>query len=227
MDNFALLGQPRLPWLDPEVLKAAFLEKSAQMHPDRVATSSAAEQTAATTQFAELNAAYHCLREPKARLLHLLELELGAPPANVQSIPNDTMDLFKETGQVCRQVDQFLAAKNKAASPLAKAQMFEQGIEWTTRLQSLQERIQLRGNQLLAELRTMNDAWNSAPPVPDPARAAALPLRRLEEMGRTLSYIARCSGQIQERLAQAFVLTDAVPVLLEDSFANEFIESSL
>jgi hypothetical protein len=27
-------------------------------------------------------------------------------------------------------------------------------------------------------------------------------LRRLEEMGRTLSYIARCGGQIQERLTQ-------------------------
>jgi DnaJ-domain-containing protein 1 len=202
MDNFALLGQPRQPWLDPAALKAAFLAQSARLHPDRVHAAGAEEQAAATGRFAELNAAYNCLREPKERLLHLLELESGAPPANVQSIPGDTMDIFMETGQICRQTDQFLAARSRAASPLLQAQMFEQALEWTARLQALQERIQLRRDELLAELRAMNDAWISAPPAPSPARAGALPLRRLEEMGRTLSYIARCGGQIQELLAQ-------------------------
>jgi len=202
MDNFALLGQPRQPWLDLDSLKAAFLQQSARLHPDRVQAANAEEQAAATGRFAELNAAYNSLREPKDRLLHLLELESGATPANVQSVPADTMDLLMETGETCRQTDQFLAAKSRAASPLAKAQMFEQALEWTTRLQALQERIQLRRDQLLAELRAMNDAWNAAPPAPSPLRAGALPLRRLEELGRTLSYIARCGGQIQERLAQ-------------------------
>src|SRR5580692_3518031 len=123
MDNFALFGQPRLPWLDPVALKAAFLEQSARLHPDRVHAASAEEKAAATGCFAELNAAYNCLREPKERLLHLLELESGAPPANVQSVPADTVDLLMETGQVCRQTDQFLAAKSRAASPLLQAQL--------------------------------------------------------------------------------------------------------
>jgi curved DNA-binding protein CbpA len=202
MDYFALLGQPRQPWLDPAALKAAFLQQSARLHPDRVQAGHAAEQAAATGRFAELNAAYHCLREPKERLLHLLELEAGAPPANVQSVPADTMDLLMETGDVCRQTDQFLEAKGRAASPLLQARQFEQALAWTTRLQSLQERIQLRRDQLLAELPAMNAAWNAAPPPPSPLRAGSLPLRRLQELGRTLSYIARCGGQIQERLAQ-------------------------
>jgi DnaJ-domain-containing protein 1 len=202
MDNFALLGQPRLPWLDPDALKTAFLQQSALLHPDRVHAANAAEQAAATGRFTELNGAYHCLREPKERLLHLLELESGAPPANVQSVPADTMDLFMETGQVCRQTDQFLAARGRAASPLLQAQMFEQTLAWTARLQELQGRNQLRRDQLLAELHAMNEAWNAAPPAPSPARAEALPLRRLEEMGRIFSYLARCGGQIQERLAQ-------------------------
>ena len=202
MDYFALLGQPRQPWLDPASLKAAFLEQSARLHPDRVQAATEEEKVAATGRFAELNAAYNCLREPKERLLHLLELESGAPPANVQSVPADTMDLFMETGQVCRQTDQFLAARSRAASPLMQAQMFEQALDWTARLQALQARIQLRRDQLLAELRAMNEAWISAPPVPSPARAGTLPLRRLEEMVRIFSYIARCGGQIQERLAQ-------------------------
>jgi DnaJ-domain-containing protein 1 len=202
MDYFALLGQPRHPWLDPAALKAAFLEQCAGLHPDRVQAGDVEEKIAATQRFAELNAAYNCLREPKDRLLHLLELESGAPPANVQSVPADSMDLCMETGQICRETDQFLAAKGRAAAPLLQAQLFEQGLEWTTRLQALQERIGLRRDQLLAELRTMNAAWSSAPQFPSAARAEALPLRRLEEMGRTFSYIARCGGQIQERLTQ-------------------------
>jgi DnaJ-domain-containing protein 1 len=202
MDNFALLGQPRQPWLDPAALKAAFLEQSARLHPDRVHAASAEEKAAATGHFAELNAAYNCLREPRDRLLHLLELESGALPVNVQSVPADTMDLVMETGQVCRQTDQFLVARGRAASPLLQAQMFEQALEWTGRLQALQERIQLRRDQLLAELRVMNEAWFSAPPAASSARAEALPLRRLEEVCRIFSYLARCGGQVQERLAQ-------------------------
>jgi len=202
MDYFALLGQPRQPWLDAVALKAAFLEQSARLHPDRVQAASAEEKAAATGRFAELNAAYNCLREPKERLLHLLELESGAPPASVQSVPAGTMDLFMETGQVCRQTDQFLAARGRASSPLLKAQYFEQALEWTTRLQALQEQIHLRRGQLLAELQEMNAAWSAAPPPPAPTRAESLPLSRLEEMARTLSYIARCGAQVQERLSQ-------------------------
>jgi curved DNA-binding protein CbpA len=199
MDYFALLGQPRQPWLDPASLKTAFLEHSARLHPDRAQAGDAAE---AARRFAEMNAAYHCLREPKERLLHLLELESGVPPADAQSVPANMVDWLMETARVCRQTDQFLAAKGRGASPLLQAQWFEQGLEWTARLQALRERIQLRRDELLAESRAMNAAWSSAPPAPSPARAEALPLRRLEEMGRTLSYLARCGGQIEERLAQ-------------------------
>ena len=201
MDYFVLLGQPRQPWLDPASLKAAFLDQSARAHPDHV-QAGPEERAAAAGRFAELNAAYICLREPRDRLLHLLELESGAPPANVQSVPGAAMELFMETGSVCRQTDQFLAARGRPASPLLQANKFEQALEWTARLQALQEQIRLRREALLADLREMNAAWCAAPPAPSPARAGALPSRRLEEMARTLSYIARCAGQIQERLAQ-------------------------
>jgi DnaJ-domain-containing protein 1 len=202
MDYFALLGQPRQPWLDLASLKAAFLEQSSRLHPDRVQAASAEEKAAATGRFAELNAAYNCLREPKERLLHLLELESGAVPASVQSVPEGTMDLFIETGQICRQADQFLASTGHASSPLLQVQRLVQNQEWTVRLQELQKRIHLRRSQLLAESQEMNAAWNAAPPFPSPARLSTLPLRRLEEMARTLSYIARCGGQVQERLSQ-------------------------
>jgi DnaJ-domain-containing protein 1 len=202
MDYFALLGQARRPWIDPDSLKAAFLEISGRAHPDRVATSTDEEREAATRNYAELNAGYNCLRDPKQRLLHLLELESGAPPANVRDIPPGTMDLFMEVGQACRQADGILAAKERQVAPLLRAKWFEQGMACAEALGALQQRIHLRRDELLAELKSMNAVWVAAPPPASPDGAGALPLRRLEEIGRELSYITRWSGQIHERIAQ-------------------------
>ena len=112
------------------------------------------------------------------------------------------MNLSLETGQLCRQADQFLAARAKVESPLLRAQSFAKGLEWTNRLRALQSQIQLRRDELLAELQKMNTIWSSAPPAPSPARAQALPLARLDEICRGLSQLSRCGGQIHERLAQ-------------------------
>ncbi|HEY3915623.1 MAG TPA: hypothetical protein VGN61_14140, partial [Verrucomicrobiae bacterium] len=86
--------------------------------------------------------------------------------------------------------------------PLLQAQWFERGLEGSDKLMALQRRIQLRGDELLAELKQMNTVWNDAPPPGLPARAGVLPLRRLEEIGREFSYITRWSGQVHERVAQ-------------------------
>jgi curved DNA-binding protein CbpA len=200
MDNFASLQQPRQPWLDPDSLKANFLRLAAQAHPDKVP--SGGDKAAASERYAELNAAYHCLLEPKERLRHLLELESGAIPKDVQSLPPGTMDLLMEIGQICRETDLFLAAKSKTASPLLKVQLFEAGMAWTGKLNQLRQQIDLRREELLAELKGMNAAWNAAPPPGSAGRAAALPLERLEQVYRVFSYMARWTEQIQERLVQ-------------------------
>jgi len=202
MDNFALLHEPRQPWLDPDSLKAAFLRLAAQVHPDKVHQAGANEKAAANARYAELNAAYHCLLEPRERLRHLLELESGATPKDVQSLPPGTMDLLVEIGQICRETDLFLAARAKTTSPLLKVQMFETGMAWTDKLNQLRQQIDLRRGELLAELKGMNAAWNAAPPPGSAGRAAVLPLERLEQISRVFSYMARWTEQIQERLVQ-------------------------
>ena len=79
-DNFALLNEPRRPWLDVDLLKQKFLARASGAHPDRVHNASDSEKAEVTKRYIELNAAYNCLADPKLRLLHLLELELGAKP---------------------------------------------------------------------------------------------------------------------------------------------------
>ena len=199
MDYFALLHETRRPWLDADALKTTFLRMAAQTHPDKVA---AEDKAAAGQHYADLNAAYQCLLEPKERLRHLLELESGAPPRDVQTLPSATMDLLMEIGQICREADLFLTEKAKTTSPLLKVGMFETSMALTDKLKPLRQRIDLRREDLLSELKEMNIAWDAAPPPGSAARVDALPLKRLEEVYRVLSYMARWTGQIQERLVQ-------------------------
>ena len=201
-DSFSLFNEPRRPWLDAEALKAKFLPLSSEVHPDRFHSASEAEKQQATARYSELNAAYNTLREPRDRLLHLLELELGAKPSDIQRIPPGTMDLFVEVGQLCRDVDSFFAQRGNVTSPLLKVQMFERGMEWTDQLQALQQRINAKRDELTGELQQMNAVWESAPAIGSPERIAALPLERLEQVYRVFSYIARWSEQIQERNVQ-------------------------
>jgi DnaJ-domain-containing protein 1 len=201
-DYFQLLQEPRRPWLDPEPLKAKFLEKSSTVHPDRVHNASEAEKQAANDRYTELNAAYQTLREPKERLLHLLTLESGSKPKEVQSILPGAMDLFLEVAGKCREVDSFIAEKNRASSPLIKVQFFEKGQEWSERLQPLLRRVQQEHSQLLSELQSMTPIWENAPSIGSPNRAASLPLTRLEEIYRAFSYINKWTAQLQERIVQ-------------------------
>ena len=86
-DHFALFNTPRRPWLDPDSLKQTFFTLSAELHPDRVHHAGPVEKRVANERYAELNAAYQCLREPRERLRHLLELELGAKPSDLTQVP--------------------------------------------------------------------------------------------------------------------------------------------
>jgi len=202
VDHFAALKLPRLPWIDPETVTAAFRELSADTHPDRFHNAPVEERDLATRRYADLNAAQACLSDPRLRLRHLLELERGSSPEVVKSVPESTMDMFMRVGQLTREVDTFIEEKEQASSPLIKAGFFQRGLEWTDRLQSLQAEALKGLEPLHEELRELNGDWEGAPPIGDPARGEALPLNRLEEIGRVISHLSRWSGQLQERIVR-------------------------
>ena len=199
IDYFALLNEARRPWIDPELLKAKFLVLSAEFHPDRVPTSSAPERAAAARHYAELNSAFNCLREPKDRLRHLLELELGRKPKDLQEIPADLADLFIEIARLCQQANAFLAEKAKVTSPLLRVQLFERGQEWVERLGAMQRRIGERREKLARELQLLDAEWSQKA---GNASAGAPLLSKLEAIHRLFSFYARWSSQIHEALVQ-------------------------
>jgi DnaJ-domain-containing protein 1 len=196
-DYFALLDEPRRPWLEPETLKKKFLVLSANLHPDKIHSAGAAEKSAAAKKFAELNTAYNHLADPKSRLRHLLELELGAKPKDVQQIPPALADLFAEVAAACRDTDTFLAEKNTTTSPLVQIQLFESAQEWIERLKSLQAKLGSLTKKLNDELKRLDTAWNRGNAA---VRKSLLPA--LEELYRLFGYFNRWNSQLQERLVQ-------------------------
>jgi DnaJ-domain-containing protein 1 len=196
-DCFALLEEARQPWLDPDQLKTKFHSLSAEAHPDRVHNASAECKQAAQDRYTELNAAYNCLREPKTRLRHLLELELGTKPAEIQQIPPDLMNLFMQVSQLCRETDSFLVEKAQVTSPLLRVELFERGQARTEKLSALQKIVTSSRDKLLVELKTHNAAW-----TPGDQRTKAPNLSRLEELYRLFSYFDRWNAQLQERIVQ-------------------------
>ena len=197
IDHFNLLNEPRRPWLDMDSLKQKFLALSANLHPDKIHSAGEAEKSAASKKFAELNAAYNCLAEPKSRLLHLLELESGTKPKEIQQIPNDLADLFAEVAAICKNCDTFLAELRGNNSPLLRVQLFERAQEWIERLNSLQKKLGGLREDLNNELKSLDESWMKAK---GEERQKILP--KLEEIYRLLGYFNRWSNQIQERTVQ-------------------------
>jgi DnaJ-domain-containing protein 1 len=193
IDNFALLNEPRRPWIEPDDLKEKFISLSSEVHPDRLHNASAAEKESATKRYAELNAAYNCLREPKDRLRHLLELTLGKKLEEIQQVPAGMMEEAFEVGSLCRKVDAFLGEKEKATSPMLKVQFFERGQEWVDKLNELQGRISKRRESVVEEIKQIDSIW-------DGGAKSNSTLDRLDEIHRLLSYFNRWTGQIQERI---------------------------
>jgi len=166
-------------------------------HPIRIHNASEAEKSEATQRYAQLNAAYTCLAEPKRRLLHLLELELDTKPKDIQTIPAALADLFAEVANNCRSADGFLAEKSQNTSPLVQVQLFERGQDWVEKLNSQQRKLNERREKLNEELKALDAQWISADAV---SRREILP--KLEELYRRLGYFNRWNNQIQERVVQ-------------------------
>jgi len=199
-DYFALLQEPRRPWLDPDHLKQRFLSLSSGVHPDRVHGADAAQRRSAQERYTELNQAYTQLRHPKERLRHLLELETGNKPQQVQEVPPDLMNLFFEVGQLCKQTDALLTEKRATTSPLLQVQILERGQLWSDRLNALGQKLNSRQQELTKELKELDLRWVALSDSSSATRTEILV--RLEELYRWFSYFARWEEQIQERIVQ-------------------------
>jgi DnaJ-domain-containing protein 1 len=199
-DYFILLDEPRRPWLDADALREKFLARSATVHPDRVHQLGESEKTVAHEKYIALNAAYVCLREPKDRLRHFLELELGERPGEIQQIPNDLMEMFLKVGQACREAEPVLADSARNSSPLLKVKWFERSQNCADKLRDVLQSVAARREQLMARLKELDAKWMASGATDSEQRVELI--LELEEMYRLLSYFDRWIAQLQDRIAR-------------------------
>ena len=151
-DYFALLEQPRAPWLDPAALKEAYHRKTLQSHPDTAAPDRESD-------FAELNEAYQVLQDPKRRLHHLLSLENGAPPSANQTIPQELQDLFLAIGALTQRANALLEKTGRASNALSRSLLKPQIVEMQKEVGGLREKVGTLDAAASAQLREMNSDW--------------------------------------------------------------------
>ena len=184
-DAFALLDEPRQPWLDAAALKEKFLSRSAETHPDKFTDpANAAEKETAQSRFAELNIAHETLRDPKRRLQHLLTLERGHKPDEVHDILPGTADLFLHVGQLLRDLAPFLAQREAETSPPLKAQTYPQALDWLEQLTPLQQTLTQTLQHLDTQLQSLNKNWTP---------------ETLEPLFHQYSYLQKWQTQLNDR----------------------------
>ena len=190
-DYFALLDQPRAPWLDPEKLKDTYHQKTLQAHPDAQMSRPDAKATDAT--FTSLNEAYQVLQDPKRRLHHLLSLEEAAPSSADQTIPNQLHDLFPAVGALTQQANLLLEKIRATSNALSRSLLKPQILEVQNEAAKVRARIQDLFDASLAELGRINTAWATNP---------AGQIEGLSNLYFVFAYLTRWSTQLDEIMFQ-------------------------
>src|SRR4051812_20200186 len=180
-DFFALLGQPRSPWLDPAALKEVFHRKTLEQHPDST--------RGAGGDFAILNEAYQVLQDPKRRLHHLLELH-GAPLASAnQVVPPELEELFLQIGGLNQRATQLLEKMRATSNPLSRSLLKGDVIAIQNQVASLRAKVREMNAAAEERLREMSPGWSI-----DPTEEVA----ELSDLYRRFAYFGRWSAQLDE-----------------------------
>lgn len=181
-DHFAALGQPRRPWLEPEALKEVFHRLTAEHHPDR---------TGDAARFTGINAAYAVLRDPVARIRHLLELEEPAALSAVPPLPETLMETFMRIATLRRTIDAFVKQQAATGTPLGQALLASARFNLQRDVEA--ELAGLDGAQAvgLDTVREADRQWEE--------RTPAL-VGQLAALQQELSYLAKWGAQLREAL---------------------------
>jgi curved DNA-binding protein CbpA len=185
-DYFALLQQPRQPWLDSEELKKRYQQLTLAQHPDR----KGADESSA--DFARVNEAYRVLADPKLRLQHLLQLS-GMDPNADQAIPQELLDLFTGIGSFVQKTDELLQRVNAMQNALTRSLIRPEIAAQQKEAEALLEQTRRLYDEAMEEIRALNETWTQLP-------------QQLVQLSRRFAYLTRWMHQLEER---QFRLTSA------------------
>jgi curved DNA-binding protein CbpA len=183
-DYFALLDQPRRPWLDSEKVKEKYHQLARTTHPDQKSNGNEGE-------FAALNEAYRVLLDPKLRLRHLLQLEDAPPAASTANVPAELGDLFLEIGPALQRTGGLF--ENASENALTKSLKAKSVFHEQKRLTDLAVRLRQLHDEALQELQELDERW---------ANRNDASLAQLERLYERLAFLGRWTDLIEERRLQ-------------------------
>jgi hypothetical protein len=173
-DFFALFGEGRRPWLDPDKLKEKYFSLARERPAD-----------------AELNEAFRVLSDPRLRLRHFLELE-GTNLKASRDVPPALADLFWNAGMILGEIEGWGRRKSEAWSALTQAVLGAERTRLETRLKDLEQELT---SNFEAEVTRLRSTTISEPISPNE-------LRELVLRHDALAYLSRLREQVQEKSFQ-------------------------
>lgn len=187
-DFFATFSLPRKLWIDLPALEAKFLELSWKLHPDKFANASAGDRDVALERSSELNDAYRVLRDPVARVEHLLAIEgerregekrQQAPP-----------ELLEEVFELNESLDELREAKSHGGDLAALR----------SRLESAERSFGGKLDEVDARLASLARDWDAALAAELDRAARKNIMNGLNELLNRRSYIRNLVSSVQKEL---------------------------
>jgi curved DNA-binding protein CbpA len=188
-DYFALFGERRQPWLDPETLKQKYHRFARAVHPDVTAN-------AAGTAFEAINAAYGVLSDPKQRVQHLLALERSEPLMGETALSEELQEFFLRIAALAQKARALPEQMQAATAALHRSLLQKQAEQLARELNETLRAVQAAYNGSLRELEQMNVLWNA-----DKGPA----LQELKTLYASISYLTRWLAELKEMQVQLTV----------------------
>lgn len=190
-DYFSFLGLPRVLTIDAADLERRFRELSRQFHPDYFHNAPPAERLASLERSSYLNDAYRTLRNPAARIEHLLAIE-GLPSAGQSDGGSAKVppSLLEAVFALNEELDEIREARESGAAPGPLR----------TRLEKARLPIEQRRAAHEAELQVLGTRWDAESPSATPAERRAI-LDALRERLLERNYINNLMAAIEREMA--------------------------
>jgi molecular chaperone HscB len=176
-DYFSFFGLPRRLGIDKPDLERRFRDLSRKFHPDYFYNASPAERLASLERSSYLNDAYRVLREPAARIEHLLAIE-GLPPVKHEGGDGNAKvppALLEEVFALNEELDE-IREQREAGADAGKI---------AARLAAARAPIERKRDEHEQRLSELSEQWDRQEGAPAAARRATLDALREQLLERT------------------------------------------
>ena len=190
-DYFTFFGLPRRLGLDRQDLERRFRDLSRKFHPDYFYNAPPAERLASLERSSYLNDAYRVLRDPAARIEHLLAIE-GLPPVKHEGGDGNAKvpaALLEEVFALNEELDEIREARESGGDPAQLA----------TRLAKARAPIERKRDEHELRIQELSEQWDRQEGAPAAERRATLEALREQLLERT--YISNLIASIQREAA--------------------------